>query len=533
MSGRLGVLVVGLSLIAAACSSGDSGVTAGATDDNPTTTTVSAGADDATTGDSDDDTADGDNSGDSGGASTGADPAVFEPAPVEWEAFDDEVDVATLDVPVDYADPDGPTFELFLAKYNAIDQENRIGTLLVNPGGPGFGGSDFAFFASQIFDQPLLQRFDILGWDPRGTGESDPPIDCIDDYDPFFNEIDSTPDSDDERQLLVDTADEFATACLTNNADIIEYIGTNNSARDMDSIRRALGEDTISYFGFSYGSELGGTWATLFPDTVRAAVLDGASDPEADSLESSLQQIKGFESSLATFLSRCSENADCAFHSDGDAEAAFDTLLTGLDESPLPSDGGRPPVNRDVAVTGIVQAMYSESFWPALEQSLAAAADGDGSGLLQLNDSYYQRSPDGTYGNELEAFQAISCADTPERKSIEETDAENELFTDVAPRLAPEGSAGGYFCTFFPPAVDPRVDIDAAGAGPIVVIGTTGDPATPFDSTVRMSDTLEDGRLVVVEADQHTGYGVNRCVIDVVNAYLIELAAPADGTECR
>lgn len=525
--GRSLAALVAVALLAA-CSSGESSATSDSTPDaadGPDVTTVAS-----TTADGD-----GGNSSSTGGdpSATPVDPPPFEPVPIEWDPFDEEVDVATLDVPVDYNDPDGPTFELFLAKYNAIDQENRIGTLLVNPGGPGFGGSDFAFFAAQIFDQPLLERFDILGWDPRGTGESDPAIDCIDDYDPFFNDIDSTPETHEERQHLIDVAEEFADSCATRSGEILEHVGTNNSARDMDTIRQALGEDTISYFGFSYGSELGATWATMFPDTVRAAVLDGAADPEADSLESSLQQRRGFEASLETFLARCSERQDCSFHNDGDAAAAFDELLADLDSDPLPSDDGRPPVNRDVALTGIFQALYSESYWPALEESLAAAARGDGSGLLELNDSYYQRSPDGTYGNELEAFQAISCADTPERKTIEETDADNERFTAVAPRLVPAGSVGGYFCTFFPASIDPRVTIDAVGAGPIVVIGTTGDPATPFESTVRMSEALEDGRLVIVEADQHTGYNVNRCVIDLVNAYLIDLDAPADETECR
>jgi pimeloyl-ACP methyl ester carboxylesterase len=518
--------VVTVAVVAAACTAGDSGVSRTSTadrDDAGSSTTTTAA--DETPG-STETTVDGAPDDPTG------DVAPFEPAPIEWESFDDDVDVATLDVPVDYTDPEGDTIELFLAKYNAINQANRIGTLLVNPGGPGFGGSDFAFFASQIFDQPLLQHFDILGWDPRGVGESDPAIDCIDDYDPYFNELDLTPESDAERRLLVDTAEDFAAACQSKNAGIIDFVGTNNSARDMDTIRRALGEDTISYFGFSYGSELGGTWATLFPDTVRAAVLDGASDPNADALESSLRQIEGFETSLATFLARCSAQPTCAFHNDGNAEQAFDALMASLDADPLPSDGGRPPVNRDVATTGVVQAMYSESFWPVLEESLAAAVEGDGSGLLELADSYYQRMPDGTYGNELEAFQVISCADSPERKSVPDTDAENELFHEVAPRLVPEGSAGGYFCTFFPPAADPRIDIDGIGAGPIVVIGTTGDPATPFESTVRMSNTLDDGRLVVVDADQHTGYGVNRCVIDIVNDYLIDLEAPADETEC-
>ena len=535
MRGRIVGLLVTTGVLAAACSPGDSGVSrtssAGRDVTVPATTVV-----DEVTGEISDEaaptgTADA-TAGSTPAVSTSVDTALFEPAPIEWESFDGDVEVATLDVPVDYSDPEGDTLELFLAKHRAVDQDERIGTLLINPGGPGFGGSDYAFFASQVFDQQLLQHFDILGWDPRGTGESDPAIDCIDDYDPYFNEIDSTPESEAERALLVDVAEEFAVACRDKNPEIIDHVGTNNSARDMDTIRRALGEDTISYFGFSYGSELGATWATLFPDTVRAAVLDGATDPEADALESSLQQVAGFESSLTTFLARCSERETCAFHNGGNAEQAFDDLMERLDADPLPSDGGRPPVNRDVAATGVVQAMYSESFWPALEQSLAAAAQGDGSGLLELADTYYQRRPDGTYGNELEAFQAISCADAPERKSVEETDAENARYTEVAPRLVPEGSAGGYFCTFFPPAIDPRIDIDGAGAGPIVVIGTTGDPATPFDSTVRMSDTLEDGRLVIVDAEQHTGYGVNRCVIEVVNDYLIDLRAPADGTEC-
>ena len=173
-------------------------------------------------------------------------------------------------------------FELYLARHLATKPDERIGTLLVNPGGPGFGGSELAVHADQIYGQTLLDHFDIVGWDPRGTGASEPAIDCIDDYDHFFAGADITPDDEAERQQLVDLAKEFADDCVDKNADILQYVGTNNSARDMDAIRRALGEDTISYFGFSYGSELGATWATMFPDTVRAAVLDGAVDPTAD-----------------------------------------------------------------------------------------------------------------------------------------------------------------------------------------------------------------------------------------------------------
>ncbi len=458
--------------------------------------------------------------------------APFEPDPFAWESYSDQVDTSTIEVPVDYANPDGDRFELFVARFRALKHDERIGSLLVNPGGPGAGGSDFAVLAAQIFDQEILDHFDIIGWDPRGTGESDPPIDCIDDYDTYFTAVDTTPSSAAEHESLIDTAKSFARECIAKNRAIIPFVGTNNSARDIDTIRRALGEDTISYFGFSYGSELGAAWATMFPGTVRAAVLDGASDPNASQIESGLQQITGFENAVKTFLSRCSSDDTCLFHSDGDAQGAFEQLMISLDRTPIEGAPGRPKVNRDVATTAVVQAMYHQQFWPSLENALAAAAAGDGSGLLALHDSYYQRSFDGTNLNYLEAFQVISCADSPERQTVEEADAEEIRFHEAAPTLVPADSVGRYFCTFFPPPTDPRVTITGAGAGPIVVIGTTGDPATPFDATVRMSDVLEDGRLVIVVADQHTGYGANRCVIDAVNSYLVDLEPPRDGLEC-
>jgi pimeloyl-ACP methyl ester carboxylesterase len=522
MRGRFGLLV-GVALVAAACSSSGDDVTTSSAQPTATTSPARPAPDevDATTPEP-----------------AGPEPApeidvaAFDPGPLEWEPFDDAVDVATLEVPVDWADPDGPRFELFVARYRAQDQENKIGSLLVNPGGPGSEGTFLALGAARIYDQALLRHFDIVAWDPRGTGESDPPIDCIDDYDSYFTAIDSTPEDDAERQELVEVSRRFAEACV-ENSEHLEHVGTNNAARDLDAIRRALGEDTISYFGFSYGSELGAVWATLFPETVRAAVLDGAADPGADELESSLQQLAGFEASLNTFLAQCSADERCAFHNGGDAESAFDELMVALDERPIPSgDPARPPVNRDVATTAVIEAMYSDIRWPALAESLAAAQAGDGAGLMALNDSYYQRRPDGTYDNFLEAFPVISCADTAERRTVEEIDADAARFTEVAPRLVPEGSLGGYTCTFMPPAVDPRIEITGAGAGTILVIGTTGDPSTPLESTTRMANALEDSRLLIVEAEQHTGYGANRCVIDVVNAYLIDLVPPEDGTRC-
>jgi pimeloyl-ACP methyl ester carboxylesterase len=462
---------------------------------------------------------------------------TFDPAddPFGWTPFGDSgrVEIGTFTAPRDYSDPSKGTFDLNIARHLAMKPDERIGSLLINPGGPGFGATDFAVLAESNFGKPLLDHFDIVAWDPRGTGLSEPPIDCIDDYDHFYATGDISPDDQAEHQQLIDLAAEFTTDCIDKNADYYQYVGTNNSARDMDAIRAALGEATISYLGFSYGSELGATWATLFPHTVRAAVLDGAVDPAADSVERGVQQSKGFEDSLTAFLARCSADAKCAFNNDGDAEGAFDRLMTSLDASPIPSVDGRPLVSIEVAQSAVGEAMYSDSRWPQLEQALASAQNGNGSGLLALYDHYYERRPDGTYANSLEAFQVISCMDTVERPSIEEDDADVANVEAVAPRFSMR-TVGSYFCTFFPPTDDPRIEITGRDAGPIVVVGTTGDAATPLAGTQKMAEALEDGHLVVVVGNQHTGYGIDECSSRAVEDYLIDPVGhvPAQGLRC-
>ena len=448
---------------------------------------------------------------------------------IVWERNDDGVESGYLEVPIDYSDPEAGTLEIFVARRPAADPGRRIGSMLVNPGGPGFGGADYAAFAPQIFDTELLERFDIVGWDPRGTGLSAPSIDCIDDYDLYFASFDTAEDPAGESERL---ARAFVDGCFERSGEILDHVGTNNAARDIDMIRRALGEDQISYFGFSYGSELGGVWTTLFPDTVRAAVFDGAADPTADALESSLQQIAGFESTLATFLAGCSARPTCRFHNDGDAEGAFSALMSELDASPIPSVAGRPDVGRGVATNGVIMAMYNESFWPQLERALADAQNGDGAGLLGLHDTYYQYEGDGRWGDELEAFQVISCADTDERPSVAEMQARTPLYHAAAPRLVPIDAEPGFFCTFFPPALDPRVDITGTTEVPIVVIGATGDATTPLESTRAMAATLADSRLVILESNNHGAYFTSRCVRQIVVDYFVEGVVPDDGTVC-
>ena len=455
--------------------------------------------------------------------------------PIEWKACDGntgtEVECGNIEVPFDYADPDQGSFVLYVKKHNASNPASRIGSMMVNPGGPGFGGSSLADDAQYYFSQDLIDNFDIIAWDPRGTGESTPAVDCVDTYDEYFG-LDSPPETPDEKQALIDASQAFNDKCEENSGTILPFISTKASAQDINSLRLSLGEEKITFFGFSYGSELGTTWATMFPETVRAIVVDGAVDPNASSTEEGMNQAKGFEGQLATFLKQCSEKSTCEFHNGGKAEAAFDKLVLDLDAQPLEVSKDRTLVTQGVLFTAVAQAMYSDYYWPQLSEALSAAQNGDGKGILQLYDDYYQRKEDGTYGNELEAFLAISCLDDPGAKNTKEVDQHIEEFIAAAPRLG-GNFAYGYSCALWPVKQAAKVTITGKGAGPIIVVGTTGDAATPLDSTRKMAKGLEQGILIVVDANQHTGYGANNCVVKAVDDYLIKLIVPANETTCK
>jgi pimeloyl-ACP methyl ester carboxylesterase len=455
--------------------------------------------------------------------------------PIEWNACDGststKVECGNIEVPFDYANPDQGSFVLNVKRRNAANPADRIGSMMVNPGGPGFGGSSLADDAEYYFSQDLLDHFDIIAWDPRGTGESTPAVNCVDTFDEYFG-LDSPPETPEEKQALIDASQAFNDKCAENSGTILPYISTQASAQDINSLRLALGEEKVSYFGFSYGSELGTTWATMFPETVRAIVVDGAVDPNASSTEEGMNQAKGFEGQLATFLKQCSEKTTCAFHNGGKAEAAFDQLVLDIDVTPLEVSKDRTPVTQGVLFTAVAQAMYSDYYWPQLSEALSEAQNGDGKGILQLYDDYYQRKDDGTYGNELEAFLAISCLDDPGASSVEDVDSHIEDFIAAAPRLG-GNFAYGYSCALWPVKQAAKVNITGKGAGPIVVVGTTGDPATPLDSTRKMALSLEQGILIVVDANQHTGYGANNCVVKAVDDYLINLSVPKNETTCK
>jgi pimeloyl-ACP methyl ester carboxylesterase len=460
------------------------------------------------------------------GDSTGrtANQAVF-----GWKPCATHAECGSLVVPLDYDDPSAGQVTLRVVRHRALQPKQRIGSLFVNPGGPGAGGSFLAENAEKLYDKALVNRFDVIGWDPRGTGRSNPAIDCVADLDPFFG-LDSSPDDQQEHDALVSAAQAFDDACAAKNGNLLAHVSTGESARDMESLRAALGEDTISYFGFSYGSLLGAVWATLFPTTVRAAVFDGAVDPTVGSDQADLQQAKGFEQAFTNFAADCAANKKCPFNNAGDPAAAYDRLAAAIDARPVVVDAHRTPVTNGVLTTAVAQALYSEARWPVLAKALADAAKGNGKGLLALYDMYYQRGST-TNQNVIEAFEAISCLDDGGPRGVQSVDDSVATFVAAAPRFGSD-FAHGYVCALWPvPAVAP-IRVTGKGAGPIVVVGTTGDPATPFAGTKNMAAALEDGHLVTVDARQHTGYGVNACVDKAVDDYLTLLVVPAVGLVC-
>ncbi len=452
-----------------------------------------------------------------------------------WEIIDpesaDDIEQGVLEVPLDHDDPSGDVVELHVVRRRASDPENRIGVLLVNPGGPGSGGSVLAEFAAEIYDDVLLERFDIIGWDPRGTGLSTPAIDCVDEYDPYFA-LDSNPESVDEEAEFQAALGEFAAGCDERSGDLLDHVNTVDAARDMDAIRLALGEDQITYFGWSYGTQLGATWATLFPETVRAAVLDGAVDPTTGRAEGLLDQAAGFESTFQTFLADCASKPTCPLAVGGDPGAAVIGLLARIETDTIPTVEGRPDLTSGIAEFGIGNALYSEDSWPALAQALADAIDGDGAGLLAQYDDYMLRFEDGTYSNDLEAYFVITCADDPDTGGIDAAVDARAEFRATAPLIGSTTAAELAICALLPEFPAPDFQITGADAGPIMVVGNTGDPATPFEGSRNMAATLEDGFFVAVEADSHTAYGLNDCIDTTIDDYLVDLTIPADDTTC-
>jgi pimeloyl-ACP methyl ester carboxylesterase len=436
-------------------------------------------------------------------------------------------------VPRDYASPSDGYLNISLIRAAATKPAERIGSLLINPGGPGASGVEFVRAGISTFPDALRERFDIVGFDPRGVNSSTA-IRCIDNLDGQAA-LDPSPDDAAELEALVESAREYAEACARRNDATLPYLSTDAVARDLDLIRAAVGDDRLTYLGFSYGTLIGAMYAERFPKHVRAMALDGAIDPSLDLEQFRFDQGEGFERALRAFLADCTKRTDCAFHEGGRSATAFDALMASIDGDPIPAPRTGDPrlVGPGLAWSAVLGALYSESYWSVLALALAQAKDGDGSLMLAISDPFRGRKPNGSYSNMQDAYVGNTCLDYPAPTDVTVYTGWARQLTEAAPHFAQFVAYNDLVCAFWPvPAQGTPQAITAEGAPPIVVVGTTGDPATPYHWAEALAEQLESGVLVTYEGEGHTGYFDSACVRDAVDDYLLELTVPKKGLRC-
>ncbi|CAL9486946.1 Carboxylesterase A [Streptomyces sp. enrichment culture] len=449
---------------------------------------------------------------------------------------------ATLKAPLDYAKPSGGDVRLAVARKKATGPGKRLGSLLVNPGGPG--GSAVGYlqqYAGIGYPAEVRARYDMVAVDPRGVARSEP-LECLDGPRmDRYTQTDVTPDDDKEVSGLVGAYKEFAEGCGASAPKLLRHVSTVETARDMDILRAVLGDGKLTYVGASYGTLLGATYAGLFPHRAGRLVLDGAMDPSLSARRLNLEQTAGFETAFRSFARDCVRRSDCPLGGPGTTPARAGRNLKAffdrLDTRPIPAGGsaGRR-LTESLATTGAITAMYDEGAWQQLREALTSAMKrNDGAGLLALSDGYYERGPDGTYSNLMSANAAVNCLDLPAAfSSPEEVRKDLPAFEKASPAFGESLAWASLGCAYWPvePTGGPH-RIQAKGAAPIVVVGTTRDPATPYRWARSLARQLSSARLLTYDGDGHTAYGRgSSCIDSAINAYLLRGTPPADGKRC-
>ncbi len=452
---------------------------------------------------------------------------------LNWDSCGGGFDCATFTVPLDYDQPYEQAISISLVRLRAVN--NTLGSLVLNPGGPGGSGIQYARAAEIVVSDSVRENFDIIGFDPRGVGESSP-IECIDDQttDEYIA-LDGTPDNQAELDASVEMLTKFGAACLENSPDLVENVDTVSAAKDLDIMRAALGDEKLNWLGKSYGTFLGATYADLFPQNVGRMLLDGAIDPMLSNLQLSEGQARGFEDALNRFVSDCLTLSDCPLSgSVQDGITQIQNMLNDLDSNPGKLDDGRE-FTQAMGVLGVVGGLYDVTYgWSQLRPMLAAAFAGDFSGLSASVDLYTSRNGDGTYSdNSNDAIMAINCMDRPDRGTVDETKELAKQWTEFAPVFGGYLAWGNIACSYWPAQATgmPRA-ISAPGANPILVVGTTHDPATPYIWAKSLAEQLTSGLLLTLDGDGHTAYRQgSKCIDEVVDEYFLTGVAQ-DGTVC-
>jgi pimeloyl-ACP methyl ester carboxylesterase len=455
---------------------------------------------------------------------------------LDWTDCDDGMQCTTATVPLDWDDPAAGDADIALVRQ--VAKGDRIGSLLVNPGGPGGSGYDFVKDSvDYATDAALQDRFDIVGFDPRGVGRSSP-VTCygpaeMDDYLYGLTNADRGTDAWIQEQEASATA--FAAACADKTGALLGEVDTQSAARDLDLLRAVLGDKQLNYLGFSYGTFLGATYAELYPDKVGRLVLDGALDPATSNFEVTATQAQGFESALRAYLTDCLAGAECPFDgSVDDAMATIRALLDSVDANPITATDGRQ-LGGNALLTAIIYPLYQATAWTHLSDMFDTVLQGDADGAMQFADAYNGRGADGSYAdNSTEAFMAINCVDYAYDDDPAAMRAQAAQIEELAPTIGTYMAYGDISCANWPYAfTGEREEIHAAGAAPILVVGTTNDPATPYVWAERLAEQLDSGQLVTYEGEGHTAYNKsNSCVNDAVDAYLIDGTVPAADPMC-
>ncbi|KJL23583.1 alpha/beta hydrolase [Microbacterium azadirachtae] len=453
-----------------------------------------------------------------------------------WSGCGGGMDCTTVKAPLDWENPGAGSLDLAVVRHRATGTSK--GSLLTNPGGPGASGLQLIKSSLSFAVSPtLVKNYDVIGFDPRGVGSSTA-VKCLDatQMDDYLYSIRPGARGSDEWTAAQKSANkDFADACAKNSKGILPYITTVNSARDMDLLRGVLGDKKLNYLGYSYGTFLGATYAQLYPDRVGHLVLDGALDPAVSNLDVSTTQAIGFESALRAYMASCLKDKKCPFQGTVDeAMGDLGALLASVDRSPQKNADGRM-LGADTLMTSIVSALYSQDSWSYLTQSLTAVLKGDPSVAFQLADFYNSRENGKYTDNSTEAFRAYNCMDYPLENDPAAKAASDAKIKAEAPTIAPYWD-GPDPCEQWPfPPTGTRGEITAAGSGPILVIGTTNDPATPYAWAESLAKQLEGGVLITRVGEGHTGYNKgNSCVDDAVDAYFVDGTVPAKaGIRCE
>jgi pimeloyl-ACP methyl ester carboxylesterase len=453
------------------------------------------------------------------------------PSKIAWTDCGGGFQCGTLQVPLDYTKPDGRKISLALLRKPTTQQTGRIGSLLMNPGGPGESGIDFLRGDVSSL-RNLNSRFDLVTWDPRGVAGSTP-VTCLDSAElEAYLALDSVLDDPQEKQVAIQAYKDFAAGCQRRSGDLLPFMDSESTARDVDQIRAALGDSKLTYLGFSYGTFIGLWYAHLFPTRVRALSLDGVLDPTVSANESLLGQATGFEQNLKAYLSGCSLRTSCVYGRGGDPMAKINAAMARLDANPLRV--GNRQLTRALAMTGVLVTLYSQQTWGLLDQALTALDRSDGRLLLQFADFYNQRKADGTYENLFNgAYHATYCLDFPVPTDIAAYDALGPAYARASPLFGPWLQYGNLQCAVWPvKAKHTNEPLAVNGAAPILLVGGTNDPATPYAEAQSVQRQIPGSVLLTRQGNGHTSYDASACAHAAEDDYLIKLTLPAVGTVC-